>query len=125
VEVVLAHQSQATLKKIYSQLIAMENISVVCKTTNRILAQVAIERLKPAVAILDVSCAGGPSLNGLRAIKQSPIPPTVILLGEDMQSAFDAGADFCLAEVDEFLQLSKILFATKIAQIQEPPNVSN
>ena len=124
-EVVLAHQSQVILEKIYSQLTALENVSVVCKTTNRITAQVAIERLRPAVAILDVPCAGGPSLNGLRAIKRSPVAPIVILLGDNMQSAFDAGADFCLAELEDFQQLSKNMFATKIVQLQESPNVSN
>ena len=113
-KVVLANKSKTVLEYLRPRLLELGNVSIVCQTTDKVLARLAIERFNPTIAILDVHTSGGASLEELLKIKRLSTAPIVILTTQDSHSYYkstylNSGADYCFRLDQDISKLIKLL----------------
>jgi DNA-binding NarL/FixJ family response regulator len=112
--VFIADGSSLVRERLAELISAVGDVELVGQADNARGTILAIQRLQPDVAIMDIRMAGGDGLRVLETVKAGESPPVVIVLAafpypQHRQKCLEAGAEYFLDKATEFDQIAKVL----------------
>lgn len=126
--VFIVDDSKALRVRLVELLSGIEGVSIVGQARTAVEAIEGIRRLRPRVVILDIQMPGGSGLEVLKAVKEAPDAPIVLMLTNHpyqqyRERCFALGADYFLDKTRDFDKLTDIftgLFKRFDAPMVEP-----
>lgn len=114
--VAILDDSTVVRERLVSMLSELPSVDVVAQTTLPFEAISAIRKLRPDVAILDISMPGGSGVEVLQAVKREKSAPIVIMLtnfahDQCREQCLRLGADYFFDKSTEFDKVIAVLAA--------------